>query len=138
LLDRDADVPGVDTLYIADQIKGLLKYTFADGMSWTARGNIPGVLTGLTGTPNGAGVTLYATLGTGAGNALVTFTDTAASDANISAGPFTTWSTPQPTRCFAAWPLRPTAARRDNRSGYAPTLQSALGSQGLLWPRPYG
>jgi len=47
-------------------------------------------LTDLTGTLNGASVTLYATLGTAAGNALVTFTDTAAFDADISAAPFST------------------------------------------------
>jgi hypothetical protein len=96
LLDREPDVvPGVDTLYVADQTrtKGLLKYTFADGTSWTPRGNITGVLTGLSATMNGSNVTLYATLGTAAGNALVTFTDTAAFDANISAGPFTILAT---------------------------------------------
>jgi hypothetical protein len=91
LLNFNADVPEVDTLYIADQ-KGLFKYFF-DGMRWTACGNITGVLTGLTGTLNAASVTLYATLGTAAGNALVTFTDTAAFGANISAGPFTTLAT---------------------------------------------
>jgi hypothetical protein len=94
LLDRDAGVPGVDTLYIADQTSstGLAKYSF-DGTTWTARGNIAGVLTGLTGAINGNSVTLYATSGTGAGNTLVSFTDTAAFNATISAGSFNTLAT---------------------------------------------
>src|SRR5262249_4490093 len=46
LLDRDASVPGLDTLYMADQSFGLMKYSF-DGTGWTARSNIAGSLTGL-------------------------------------------------------------------------------------------
>lgn len=89
LLDRDPSVAGYDTLYVADQTAGLLKYSF-DGSSWTARGSVAGVLTGLTGTVSGANAVLYATLGTGTANKLVSFTDSAAFNASISAGTFTT------------------------------------------------
>ncbi|NTW01231.1 MAG: ExeM/NucH family extracellular endonuclease, partial [Oscillochloris sp.] len=94
LLDRDGTVSGVDTLYIADQTSsiGLAKYSF-DGTTWTARGTSAGVLTGLTGVVNGGSVTLYATLGTGAGNTLVSFTDSAAYNAPMSSGSFTTLAT---------------------------------------------
>jgi predicted extracellular nuclease len=94
LLDRDPGVPGLDTLYVADQTSanGLLKYSF-DGTTWTARGNIAGVLTGLTGYISGDSVMLYATVGNSAGNNLVSFTDSAAFDANISAGTFTVLAT---------------------------------------------
>ncbi|MCX6047600.1 MAG: hypothetical protein NT075_21080, partial [Chloroflexi bacterium] len=53
LLDRDAGVAGVDTLYIADQTAGLQKYSF-DGATWTARGALAGVVTGLTGGISGS------------------------------------------------------------------------------------
>jgi predicted extracellular nuclease len=87
-LDRDPAVPGIDTLYVADDSAspngGVLKFSF-DGTTWTARGSLrPGGngVRGLTGVANGAGVTLFATTST---NALVKVDDTAASNATISA-----------------------------------------------------
>ncbi|MDQ3457325.1 MAG: hypothetical protein M3513_18095 [Actinomycetota bacterium] len=83
-LDRNAAVPGNDTLYLADDTStGLRKYSF-DGTTWTARGTFALSTRGLTGTVTGSTATLYATTTTGAGS-LVRIVDTAASDAAISA-----------------------------------------------------
>ncbi|CAN5759732.1 hypothetical protein BH10CHL1_BH10CHL1_25680 [soil metagenome] len=106
LLDRDAGVAGLDTLYIADQTAGLQKYSF-DGTTWAARGVISGALTGLTGAINGGTVTLYASLGTAAGNTLVSFTDTALFNANLSAGAFTTLAIAATNTVFRGVALAP-------------------------------
>src|SRR5262249_17955686 len=109
LLDRDATVPGVDTLYIADQNSstatptgGIYKYYF-DGTTWTARGSVLGVsglFTGLTGSGTSGSAVLYVTQGgtaaTGANSfsKVVTLTDTAAFNATISATPSDVFSMP--------------------------------------------
>jgi predicted extracellular nuclease len=87
-LDRDPAVPGVDTLYVADDSGspggGVLKFSF-DGTTWTARGSIrPGgsAVRGLTGAPSGAGVTLFGTTST---NALVKVDDAAGYNEPINA-----------------------------------------------------
>ncbi|MFQ3626744.1 MAG: Ig-like domain-containing protein [Cyanobacteriota bacterium] len=89
LLDRDAAVAGVDTLYIADRSPdasggGIRKYSF-DGTTWTLRQRLVGQFTGLTGQVVGNTVELYATRGNGANNSLVRIVDTAAFNANINA-----------------------------------------------------
>jgi Ca2+-binding RTX toxin-like protein len=89
LLDRDATVAGVDTLYIADQSSdgmggGIRKYSF-DGTTWTLRQRLVGQFTGLTGRIVGSTVEMYATQGTGANNSLVRIVDTAAFNADINA-----------------------------------------------------
>jgi predicted extracellular nuclease len=89
-LDRDPAVPGVDSLYVADDSAspggGILKFSF-DGSAWTARGafrpNGAGVR-GLTGAVTGTGVTLFATTSV-ASNALVKVDDTGAYTAPVSA-----------------------------------------------------
>ena len=82
-LDRDPTVPGIDTLYVADDSAspggGILKFSF-DGTAWSGRGSIrPGAngIRGLTGSVNGAGVSLFATT-SATTNALVKVDDTAA------------------------------------------------------------
>ncbi|MFL6140241.1 MAG: ExeM/NucH family extracellular endonuclease [Labedaea sp.] len=87
-LDRDPAVPGIDSLYVADDSAsgGILKFSF-DGSAWTARGSFKPANSsarGLTGTPNGSGTTLFATTSPNT-NALVKVDDTAAYDAPISA-----------------------------------------------------
>lgn len=106
LLDRNAGVAGLDTLYIADQSSGLLKYSF-DGTNWTARGSIAGTLTGLTGVINGSSVDLYGTNGTAAGNTLVKFTDSTAFNASLS-GSFTTIATAATNTAFRGVAFAPT------------------------------
>ncbi|GHJ49090.1 hypothetical protein Cs7R123_64320 [Catellatospora sp. TT07R-123] len=89
-LDRDPGVPGIDTLYLADDSGspngGIVKYSF-NGSAWTARGNFRpsgSGARGITGSVTGATATLFAT--TSAGSAqLVKVEDTAAYDAPISA-----------------------------------------------------
>ncbi|MER7251718.1 ExeM/NucH family extracellular endonuclease [Kribbella sp. NPDC000426] len=87
-LDRDPGVPGVDTLYVADDSAspggGVLKFSF-DGTAWTAEGSFRPAgsgVRGLTGSRTSTGVTLFATTTT---NALVKVDDTAAYTATISA-----------------------------------------------------
>ncbi|GAB4133007.1 MAG: hypothetical protein Fur0046_03380 [Cyanobacteria bacterium J069] len=89
LLDRDATVAGVDTLYIADNSaaaadQGIRKYSF-NGSTWTLRGRLVGNFSGLTGKIAGGTVELYATQGTGANNSLVRIVDSAAFNVDISA-----------------------------------------------------
>lgn len=82
MADLNANVAGMDTLYVADDGVGILKYNF-NGTSWIAEGTVGSAsdtYRGLTGFVSGSGaVTLYATgLGgstaTGGGK-LVTLTD---------------------------------------------------------------
>src|SRR6185437_272788 len=78
-LDSDPEVPGVNTLYIADDQAGAIqKYTF-DGSTWTATGALAATgVSGLTGTVDGSHVILYGTAGGGTsagGGSLYTFTD---------------------------------------------------------------
>ncbi len=85
-VDRDPAVPGVDTLYVADDSAsgGILKFS-SDGTTWTARGSFkPGgsAVRGLVGDVSGTGATLFATTTT---NTLVKVDDTAASAAPIAA-----------------------------------------------------
>ncbi|MEV4320099.1 ExeM/NucH family extracellular endonuclease [Actinocrispum sp. NPDC049592] len=89
-LDSDPAVPGVDTLYAADDSGspggGVLKFSF-DGTAWTARGSFRPAgsgIRGLTGSATPSGVTLFATT-TAATNALVKVDDTAAYNATIAA-----------------------------------------------------
>lgn len=90
-LDLDSSIPGVDTLYVADDgssTNGVYKFSF-DGSNWTAQGSV--ALTsarGITGYATPAGVQLFVTNGTG----LHALLDTAAPNAPIS-GSFTLLAT---------------------------------------------
>ncbi|RJQ74697.1 ExeM/NucH family extracellular endonuclease [Pseudonocardiaceae bacterium YIM PH 21723] len=83
-LDRDAGVPGVDTLYVADDSGspngGILKFS-SDGSTWTARGSFRPAGNGVRGL-TGSGGTLFAT--TTAGQ-LVKVDDSASFNAPIAA-----------------------------------------------------
>ena len=95
LLDRDAAVAGVDTLYVLRETDAVYKFSF-DGTSWTARGKISSsaAYTGLTGLVDGAGAArLYAIKGDGAKNTLVQLTDAAAPAASASVSTRTTVAT---------------------------------------------
>ncbi|WP_253841975.1 ExeM/NucH family extracellular endonuclease [Actinokineospora globicatena] len=85
-LDRDPAVPGIDTLYIADDSAtgGVLKFS-SDGTTWTARGAFRpanNAVRGITGEVTGSGATLFATT---TNNLLVKVDDTAAAAAPIAA-----------------------------------------------------
>jgi len=73
MADLSSTVPGVDTLYVADDGGtggGLLKYSLVSG-NWVSNGSIPssnsvvGTARGLTGTVSGSSVTLFGTNGSG-------------------------------------------------------------------------
>jgi hypothetical protein len=88
-LDRDPNIAGLDTLYVATLSaspgQGIVKFGF-NGASWTAQGGITGSFSEITGTVSGSTAVLYATSGPTAGNQLVTLTDTASSASTMSAG----------------------------------------------------
>ncbi|GAA2878169.1 hypothetical protein Acy02nite_15450 [Actinoplanes cyaneus] len=94
LLDRDAAVAGVDTLYLLREADAVHKYS-SDGTNWTERGTISGTSawTGLTGVVDGTGARLYGIDGAGAGNTLVQVTDSAEFSSPPSASARTTVAT---------------------------------------------
>lgn len=82
LLDRDAGVAGVDTMYVADPTNGLFKFSF-NGTSWTQQGSDGGQgIFGLTGVVNGSSASLFAT--TFDGTTLLAFTDTGAFNSTLT------------------------------------------------------
>ncbi|HZH35445.1 MAG TPA: VCBS repeat-containing protein [Pyrinomonadaceae bacterium] len=91
--DLSAAVPGVDTLYIADEETGLRKFSLVSG-TWTSNGAI-GVnaddYRGVTGVVSGTSVTLYATRkgGSGAtgGGELVSLVDASGYNGTITGEP---------------------------------------------------
>ncbi len=122
-LDRDPGVPGVDTLYVADDSAsgGIVKFSF-DGTTWTARGSFrpdgSGVR-GLTGAITPSGVTLYATTSTAA-NQLVMVSDSAGFDAPIAATS-TTLQTAAPNTVFRGVAFAPSGGDGEN---VAPTIST--------------
>jgi hypothetical protein len=82
LFDRDPTVPGVDTLYVADDRSppngGVQKWTF-DGSTWSLASTFNAGLStgarGLTGFVTGSNVTLVATTGEATQNKLVVVVD---------------------------------------------------------------
>lgn len=98
LLDRDATVAGLDTLYYADDTTttgGLFKFSF-DGTTWTARGSsVLAGARGLTGGLSGNGASLFVTNG----STLQSFVDAAAFDQPIS-GSFTLLATAASNTAF--------------------------------------
>jgi hypothetical protein len=93
LLDLEAAVAGVDTMYVADETSGLLKFSLVGG-SWTSNGSA-GVGTdayrGLTAVVVGTTVTLYATRrggsGTAGGGQLVSLVDASGYNGAFSGTP---------------------------------------------------
>jgi len=78
--DLSAGIPGVDTVYVADDAGAIRKYSF-DGTNWNATGSI--ALTnvrGVTGSVSGSNVTLYVTART----SLQTITDTSGYNATMN------------------------------------------------------
>ena len=122
-LDRDPGVPGVDSLYVADDSAsgGIVKFSF-DGTTWTARGSFrpdgSGVR-GLTGAITPSGVTLYATTSTAA-NQLVMVSDSASFDAPIAAAS-TTLETAAANTVFRGVAFAPSGGDGEN---VAPTIST--------------
>ena len=85
--DLSNAVAGLDTLYVADDVSGIEKFSLVAG-NWTSNGTIgtgTDVYSGLTGTVNGTTVTLYATRKGGStasgGGELVSLVETSGYDA---------------------------------------------------------
>lgn len=81
--DLSATVPGVDTLYWADDAVGLQKYSLNSG-TWVLKGTVGAAadtFRGLTGVVNGGAVSLFAT---GGGSRLVSLSDTSGYDGTFS------------------------------------------------------
>lgn len=116
--DLNAGVPGVDTVYVADDNAtssgGIQKYSLVAG-SWVANGSISSTagLRGLTGVVSGSNVTLYAT---SPGN-LLTLTDTTGYNTNIT-GTLTSIATAPANTAFRGVAFAPAAAES------APTVSS--------------
>ncbi|BAU44230.1 Ig-like domain-containing protein [Leptolyngbya sp. O-77] len=113
LLDRDASIAGVDTLYVADYSglttsRGIHKFSF-DGTNWISRGRYDaGQIIGLAGKVVGGTVELYGTQVTAANNSLVRIVDTAAFNQNIS-GSLTTLAVAGANRIFRGVAFSPSA-----------------------------
>lgn len=78
--------PGVDTLYVADDTKGITKFSLNAG-SWVARGTVgtsSDAYQGLTAVVSGSTVTLFATRGN---NTLVSLVDSSGHDGAFNAAP---------------------------------------------------
>ena len=109
LLDRNPDVPGVDTLYVADDRSlpagGVQKWTF-DGTTWslvtTLNSGLSTGARGLTAFQAGANVTLVATTGEATQNRLVVVVD----DGSASP-PVSTVATAPPNTMFHGVALAP-------------------------------
>lgn len=93
LVDLSGAVPGVDTLYVADDSVGILKYSLV-GASWTANGTVGAAADsyrGLTASVTGTNVTLFASRKGGStasgGGELVTLLDTSGYNATLTGTP---------------------------------------------------
>jgi predicted extracellular nuclease len=111
-LDRDAGVPGIDTVYIADDLAspngGILKFSF-DGSAWAPRGSFRPAASGvrgITGSVTASGATLFATTTT---NQLVKVDDTAAYNVSITASS-TTLATASTNTAFRGVAFAPSGA----------------------------
>ena len=122
-LDRDPGVPGVDSLYVADDSAsgGIVKFSF-DGTTWAARGSFrpdDAAVRGLTGAVTASGVTLYATTSTPtASNQLVVVSESAGFDAPIAATS-TPLATAAPNTVFRGIAFAPSGGGGEN---VAPTI----------------
>ncbi len=135
LLDLDSGVPGVDTLYVADDVAGtggLQKFCLNAG-HWEARGNVPGSgevtgLRGLTASATGSVVSLYATTSI----RLIRLTDSSGFNGTLT-GPFNVLASAPANTGFRGVDFAPVAAAPP-----APAL-SITGSGGTVfvsWPSP--
>jgi hypothetical protein len=99
LLDLDAGVAGIDTLYYADDTTNasiIGKYSLVSG-TWTASGTITGVagVRGLTASVNGSNVSLFGSTGSSAATgtgAVYSFLDTTGYNSSVSGAATTVFS----------------------------------------------
>lgn len=113
LTDLSDSVPGVDTLYVADDSIGLSKYSLVSG-TWVASGTVGSsadAYRGLTGVVSGGAVTLFATRKGGSaaagGGELVSLVDASGSAGSLAAAP-TVLATAVTNTAFRGVALAPT------------------------------
>src|SRR5205814_1299976 len=110
--DLSAGVPGVDTLYVADDSPGTIQKYSLSGGSWVANGSVTATaVRGLTASVQGTTVTLFgATGGTGStgGGSLYKFVDSTGYNVSIS-GIATTIATAGTNKAFRGVALAPSS-----------------------------
>ncbi|MCU1228375.1 MAG: polymorphic outer membrane protein [Acidobacteria bacterium] len=103
--DLDATVPGVDTLWVADDGGTIGKYSLVSG-NWTSNGTITASgVRGLAGSVSGGTVTLFSA----SASALFTVTDTAGYNAAPSSTTPTSIATPGTNKAFRGVAFAPVA-----------------------------
>jgi hypothetical protein len=112
--DLSAAVPGVDTLYVADDRTvanggGLYKFSLVDS-AWVLNGVASNSLRGLTGSVSGTTVNLYATTSATSANSIVSLIDTGGYNAAFSSTTFTTVATAAANTGFRGIDFAPQAA----------------------------
>jgi hypothetical protein len=136
-LRHDGTATAADTLYVVQETVGIFKFS-RSGSTWTNRGSVAtGAFAAVTGKVDENGrFRLYATRGTGAGNSLVTLTDSAAFDAAPSVGSTeTTLATAPSGTVYRGVAFAPADAALAD----APTAVSGTpgdGSVALTWTAP--
>ncbi|HKZ14577.1 MAG TPA: DUF3616 domain-containing protein [Solirubrobacterales bacterium] len=113
-LEHEPGTGKVDLMYVAKESDGIYKYSLS-GSTWTERGKlVSGSFSGITGKVDSEGhFRLYAISGYGAGNSVVTLTDTAA----FNAAPATTGSSSVSTAA---------AGNAYRGIAFAPTVEATL------------
>ncbi|MBO0698761.1 MAG: cadherin domain-containing protein, partial [Zavarzinella sp.] len=109
--DLDAGVPGVDTLYYADDtntdgVGGIWKYSLVGG-TWTSNGHVgtfSDAYRGLTGTVTGTSVTLFATR---KGSELVSLVDSSGYNGALTAAPSAALATAGTNKAFRGVAMAP-------------------------------
>ncbi len=108
--DLNAAIGGVDTLYVANDLVGIQKYSKQASGTWSFTNAVTAAsVRGLTGYTNANGsVSLFATSDTGAagGSKLYSLTDTGGYNANLT-GTLTTLATAAPNTVFRGVTLAP-------------------------------
>lgn len=103
--DLSPAVPGLDTVYLADNTLGVQKFSLSGG-SWVARGTVgtaADAIRGLTGVVDGGTVSLFAT---GGANRLLALSDTSGYDGTF-AGAVTTLATAGANTAFRGVAMLP-------------------------------
>ncbi len=130
LADLDG-MPGLDTLYVADEAAGLLKYSLVAG-HWSVNGTVgtgADAYRGVTGEASGGSVILFATRKGDSGGELVSLIDTGGFNGVFSGTP-TLVATAAASEAFRGVALAPAQARaglpQAAADAYATTIDTAL------------
>jgi Fibronectin type III domain/Protein of unknown function (DUF3616) len=138
LLKHESGAASIDTMYVVQETVGIFKFSF-NGSTWTNQGKVAsGAYNAVTGKVDGEGhFRLYAILGGGAENSIVTMTDTAAYNAAPSVtGPTVVTTAPAGIayRGIAFAPHDPSLAVPGAPTGVSATAGDAKAS--LTWTEP--